>query len=123
MIRVYNQYVYDFEKFPVYLQSEKIYRNLLSLINNNRIPRFLRLQLDRASTSITLNIAEGAGKYSRKDKKNFYTIARASAQECVSILRILKIRNYIGGATYKSLYDEFEHLSKMLSGLINSMIK
>lgn len=113
--------MYSFEKFPVYLRSEKIYGQLLVLLSDKRVPEFIRKQLDRASTSVIQNIAEGAGKYSRRDKKNFYIIARASVQECVSILRILKIRKQIDESTYQTFYIEFEEISRMLSGLIGSM--
>ena len=43
-------------------------------------------QFDRAASSIALNLAEGSGKYSTKDKKRFYTIAFGSLRECQSIL-------------------------------------
>ena len=49
----------------------------------------LRDQLDRASASIVLNIAEGAGRMSGRDKAHFYIIARGSATECAAILDIL----------------------------------
>jgi four helix bundle protein len=42
-------------------------------------------QLRRASTSIVLNIAEGAGEYSPKDKAKFYRFAKRSAAECSAI--------------------------------------
>ncbi|MCB0317906.1 MAG: four helix bundle protein, partial [Bdellovibrionales bacterium] len=42
-------------------------------------------QLSRASSSIPLNIAEGSGKLTEKDKKRFYSIARGSAMECSAI--------------------------------------
>src|SRR5687768_10175139 len=42
----------------------------------------LRDQLSRASVSIVLNIAEGAGRRSRRDKARFYSMARGSAAEC-----------------------------------------
>ena len=45
-------------------------------------------QLRRASTSIALNIAEGAGEYSPKDKAKFYRFAKRSAAECSAILEI-----------------------------------
>jgi four helix bundle protein len=43
-------------------------------------------QLRRASLSICLNIAEGAGKVSPSEKKKHYAIARGSALECSAIL-------------------------------------
>ena len=54
-----------------------------------RMAAALRDQLDRASASIVLNIAEGAGRVSGRDKARFYSIARGSAMECAAILDIL----------------------------------
>ncbi len=42
-------------------------------------------QLRRASTSVSLNIAEGAGEFSRADKARFYRMARRSGTECGAI--------------------------------------
>jgi four helix bundle protein len=46
-------------------------------------------QLDRASTSIPLNIAEGNGKYGLKDRCRFFDIAHGSALECAAGLDVL----------------------------------
>lgn len=46
-------------------------------------------QLSRASTSIVLNIAEGAGKYSGPDKRRYYLSAAGSATECAALLDVL----------------------------------
>jgi four helix bundle protein len=46
-------------------------------------------QLHRAATSIVLNVAEGAGKYSKPDKRRFYVTARGSATESAAIFDIL----------------------------------
>ena len=50
----------------------------------------LRDQLDRASSSIVLNVAEGAGRTTAPDKRRFYLIARGSAYECAAILELLR---------------------------------
>ncbi|MDC0357946.1 four helix bundle protein, partial [Oligoflexia bacterium] len=47
---------------------------------------FIADQLKRAAVSIPLNLAEGAGKQTPKDKKRFYGYARGSALECGAII-------------------------------------
>ena len=49
--------------------------------------------LDKASTSITLNIAEGNGKRSLKDRCRFFDISNGSALECSACLDVLIARN------------------------------
>ena len=49
---------------------------------------YLADQLRRASTSIALNIAEGAGEFSRCEKSRFYRIAKRSTTECAAILDV-----------------------------------
>ena len=80
-------------------------------------------QLDRASTSVCLNIAEGNGKFSPKDRSRFLEIARASALECASCLDVLVAK--------KSLELDDVHEGKqmlitivsMLSGMVFSLSK
>jgi four helix bundle protein len=55
------------------------------LVSNRRVGA-LREQLDRASVSIVLNIAEGVGRRFGRDRSNFFTIARGRATECAAIL-------------------------------------
>ena len=43
-------------------------------------------QFTRASTSILLNLAEGAGKLSKPDKRRYYLTARGSATESAALL-------------------------------------
>ena len=67
--------MFDFEKFSVYQESELFYLAVLKLFRENVIDKNIKDQLRRAAMSISLNIAEGAGKYSKNDKKNFYVIS------------------------------------------------
>ena len=52
-------------------------------------------QLQRAASSITLNIAEGAGEFSGAEKARFYRMAKRSATECAAALDVAKRRSSI----------------------------
>ena len=45
-------------------------------------------QFTRASTSIVLNVSEGAGKLSKPDKRRYYLTARGSATESAALLDV-----------------------------------
>ena len=56
-----------------------------------RLPRgrsHLADQFTRASTSIVLSLAEGAGKHSKPDKRRYYLTARGSATESAALLDV-----------------------------------
>jgi four helix bundle protein len=67
--------VFDFEKLDVYNKAKDLNKEILEYLKTNKqTDSYLRDQLKRASISIVINIAEGTGKFSKADKKNFYTI-------------------------------------------------
>ncbi len=115
--------MFDFEKFSVYIKAEEFYVKALKILSNSKINKSIKDQLKRASLSIVLNIAEGAGKYSKNDKKNFYVVAKGSVNECVAIIRILRIEKQITNELFQSAYSDLLEIAKMLSALINTMIK
>ncbi|TSC71536.1 MAG: S23 ribosomal protein [Parcubacteria group bacterium Gr01-1014_48] len=95
----------DFENLKVYCYAKELNREILHFVKNNKhIDPYLRDQLRRASISIVINIAEGSGKFSKADKRNFYTIARGSTYECVSLFDIIHDEQQITDAEYKKLY-------------------
>ena len=113
--------VFDFEKFEVYKKAKLFTKEISELLKDLKGANSRLIdQLQRASLSIPLNIAEGAGRYSKADKKNFYVIARGSVFECVAILDILCDMELISISQKASSYNNLEELSKMISGLINS---
>ncbi len=79
--------------------------------NELKAKAFLKDQLERASLSVVLNLAEGAAKPSPKEKKKFYSIAYGSIRECQAILRVLsqaslfKEADAIGGQVYKLIQN------------------
>jgi four helix bundle protein len=113
--------MFDFEKLEVYQKAKGLNHEILSFLRENKIiDNYIRDQLKRASISIVINIAEGSGKYSKADKRNFYTIARGSVYECVSLLEIAVDEKYIESKRYVTFLTQYETISKMLFGLINS---
>ena len=73
-------------------------------------------QLHRASTSIVLNIAEGSGEFSMRDKRRFYRMARRSASECAGILTLLVAFEL---ATAESVQPARTKLLRVLAMLTN----
>ncbi len=74
-------------------------------------------QLDRASLSIVLNIAEGAGKTTGADKRKFFAIARGSATECGGIFDALNIQHKLDADTYAQAKRLLVRIVQMLTKL------
>jgi four helix bundle protein len=82
---------------------------------------FLADQLNRASLSIAASIAEGNGRFTKPDRKNFFGIARGSVQECVPLLELALRRKLLVPKEHESLKSQLEEIARMLSGLINGL--
>ncbi|MEJ2195038.1 MAG: four helix bundle protein [Ignavibacteriaceae bacterium] len=86
---------FSHEKLIVYQRSMEF----IEFVNHIATPKNISFsaleQLDRASSSIPLNIAEGTGKYTGKDKCRYYDIARGSALESSACLDVLLKRKII----------------------------
>jgi len=82
---------------------------------------FLADQLNRAALSISANIAEGNGRFTKPDRKNFFGIARGSIQECVPLLELARRRGLLTADDHEALNAQLEEIARMLSGLINGI--
>jgi four helix bundle protein len=111
-----------FEKLEVYQKAVSLADAVAAL--TNEFPRgfgFLADQLNRAALSIATNLAEGNGRFTKPDRKNFFTIARGSVQECVPLLEVARRRGLIDEPRYGAFREDLETIAKMLSGLITGM--
>jgi four helix bundle protein len=81
----------------------------------------LRDQLDRASASILLNIAEGSGRFARADKAQFYLIARGSAMECAAVLDVLVSRGLVARDVHRHGRGLLVRVTQMLTRLVQRM--
>lgn len=112
--------IFDHEKLNVYQRSLDFVEFAETLLSD--LPRGLAAhdQIDRASTSIPLNLAEGNGKFTAKDRCRFFDIARGSALECAAALDVLTRRNKIGATTAEEGKIILKEVVSMIVGLIRS---
>jgi len=83
------EFLFDHEKLKAYQQAIQFVAWVTPLIEKLEKARAVRDQLDRASTSISLNIAEGNAKFSMKDRCRYLDIADGSAVESAAALDVL----------------------------------
>jgi len=83
---------FDHEKLNVYQLSLKFVAWLENILPKIDKTLSVRNQIERSSTSIPLNIAEGNGKFTVNDRCKFFDIARGSALESASCLDVLFIK-------------------------------
>lgn len=86
-----------FEDFPVYQKGLQLIRMIENHCLSTKSGRygFLKDQIRRAASSIILNIAEGSGKWNKKDKINFYRMSQASADECLAAIDLFVVYELI----------------------------
>ena len=84
-IHLITKFMFDFEKLEVYKKTKQFNQIVYHFVQQQKVDKVTYDQLRRASFSIMLNIAEGSGRFTKPDKRNFYIIARGSVFECVAI--------------------------------------
>ena len=111
---------FDHEKLQVYQDSLAFISWLEVLLKNVPKSFSARDQLDRASTSIALNLAEGNGKFTSPDRCRFFDIARGSALECAAALDVLVAKGICTPEQIEPGKEELKRIVSMLVGLIKS---
>ena len=81
----------------------------------------LRDQLERASSSIVLNIAEGCGRFARGEKAHFYLIARGSAMECAAAFDVAIARGLVSPPACRHARGLLTRIVQMLTKLAQRM--
>ena len=84
----------------------------------SRLHWYLRDQLNRASLSIALNIAESSGRVTAADERRFLVMARGSVHECVALMDMLERKKLLPDASRAELAEHLTVIAKMLSGMI-----
>ena len=113
---------FDHQKLDVY----QVAIDFVALADDvvEALPRgraYLADQLQRASTSIPLNVAEGAGEFSRKDKARFYRMALRSATECAALLDVCRKLRLVDPAQLQRGHDLLDRAVAMLTKMARAM--
>jgi four helix bundle protein len=109
---------FDHEKLEVYREAILFVAWLSGLLEETMRVGDVKDQLDRASTSIPLNIAEGNGKYGLKDRCRFFDIAHGSALECAAGLDVLVAKGKLTTVQIRPGKERLQKIVRMLMGLI-----
>jgi four helix bundle protein len=109
---------FDHEKLKVYQEALRFVGWVAPILD--RLPARLaaRDQLDRASTSVVLNLAEGNGKRSHSERCRYFDIARGSGVECAACLDVLRVKQLASEAEVAAGKAILIEVVSMTAGLI-----
>jgi four helix bundle protein len=109
---------FEHEKLDVYREAIDFVAWLSALTEGTVRMGELKDQLERACSSIPLNIAEGNGKFALKDRCRFFDIAHGSALECSAALDVLVSRGKLTPEQIDPGKERLQRIVRMLIGLI-----
>jgi four helix bundle protein len=113
----------SFEDLRVWQKGIELVKQIYLVTGDGELKRDfgLRDQLRRAAVSVPTNIAEGFERSSRKEYLLFLNIAKGSAGEVRSLLRVALEVGYMDQLKYDQLRDAVLTLSRYLSNQIKSL--
>lgn len=85
---------------------------------NNFSQRTVGEQFVKAIDSISANLAEGFGRYGKKDKIKFYRYSQGSLNESLDWNQKSKVRKLLSTEEYKYVFNELQKLPKAINALI-----
>ena len=98
----------------IYKKAKVFNSGIRKFIKASKLDNATNDQLRRAAFSIVLNLAEGSGRFTKPDRRNFFIIARSSVFECAAILDVLKDESTVEENAFREFYIQAEELSKIL---------
>lgn len=114
-----------FKELESYIKARELRNEISSLVKSFPVSEQYQItkQIIRSSRSITANIAEGYGRYTYSDTRNFFIITRGSAIETMEHLTTAFDENYITKETLDIFEDKCEVVIKLINGYINYLDK
>lgn len=111
----------NLEVWHLAVKFSKTIIDSIETINCDRKHYRLIEQLESCSASIAANIAEGKGRYSKKEFIQFLYISRGSLYETITFLKIFSEKGWITEFRFKELKIQGACIGQKISSLINSI--
>lgn len=111
----------NYKKLEVWKQSMLLVKDTYQLVKMyQQEERYaLTSQTKRAVISIPCNIAEGSGRYHKKDTLQFLHIARGSLYELETLLNIAVMVEVLPEEQANPIIEKIDTVMKLLNGFIN----
>ena len=119
-----NPEMHSYKNLIVWQKSIDFAINVIELVENVETDRkHYRLieQLEAAATSVSMNIAEGKGRFSKKDYGHFLIIARGSLYETMTLLEIFMRKGWISMEKYRELEIQSIEISKIITSIHHNL--
>ena len=117
---------FSFEDLKVWQKAVDFAEIVIRAIDAFDAPRKhyrLREQLESAATSPAMNLAEGKGRFSKKEFVHFMYIARGSVFETITLLIIIHRMGLLSDDKLHEIKILGEEITKMLNSLMKSVKK
>lgn len=113
--------MFDFEKLDIYRVVKDLNTKTYTYLGGiNNIDTHIVNEWKKASLAVVQKLAEGVGRTSSEDKREYIIISRSNVFLCVAILQSLNDLKLIEDAVYEEFYNDYETASKMLLGMFRS---
>ncbi len=110
------------DKISAYTISSTLSDEIWTIVNQWSIlsKKTIGDQLIRAADSIAANIAEGEGRFFKKDKIKFFLQARGSCFEVIHWVEKARVRELISDSQYQLISNKLNKLPKEINFLIKN---
>lgn len=119
-----SQHKFTYKNLTVWQVSIQFASEVMDLTEKLRSTRKnyrLFEQMEAAVTSVPMNIAEGKGRFSKKEFCHFLMIARGSLYEALTLLEIFMIRSWITKDDYEKLENKAREIAVKINALYKSL--
>jgi len=114
-----------FEDLIAWQEARKLVKMIYEITQTASFNKDLDMKrhIRRTAVSVMSNIAEGFGRYSPRDSKQFYITARGSVAELQSQLYVVLDQAYLSQTVFNQGYNQSILVNKLINGLITSNLK